>query len=149
VRVIDYRLDGVPGAEPLYRLVTTLLDPAAAPATELAALYHERWEAEGIFAEIKVTLPGRRLMLRSRRADLAEQEVFGLLLVHFALRRLMVQASQAMAPNAAIDPDTLSFLHTVRVVRRHLPLHAAFSPSPAGPDAGDRAGRDPRRARRP
>jgi hypothetical protein len=149
VRVIDYRLDGVPGAEPLYRLVTTLLDPAAAPAPELAALYHERWEAEGIFAEIKVTLPGRRLMLRSRRADLAEQEVFGLLLVHFALRRLMVQASQAMAPNAAIDPDTLSFLHTVRVVRRHLPLHAAFSPSPAGPDAGDRAGRDPRRARRP
>jgi len=82
VRVIDYRLDGVPGAEPLYRLATTLLDPDDAPATELAALYHERWEAEGIFTEIKVTLPGRRLMLRSRRAGLAEQEVFGLLLVH-------------------------------------------------------------------
>jgi Insertion element 4 transposase N-terminal/Transposase DDE domain len=89
VRVIDYRLDGVPGADPLYRLVTTLLDPDAAPAGELAALYHERWEAEGIFCEIKVTLPGRRLMLRSRRADLAEQEVYGLLLVHFALRHLM------------------------------------------------------------
>lgn len=149
VRVIDYRLDGVPRAEPLYRLATTLLDPDDAPATELAALYHERWEAEGIFAEIKVTLPGRRLMLRSRRADLAEQEVFGLLLVHFALRRLMVQASQAMGSNDAIDPDELSFLHTVRVVRRHLPLHAAFSPSPAEPDGGDRAGRDPCRSRRP
>ena len=43
VRVIDCRLAGVPGAEPLYRLLTTLLDPAAAPAAEPAALYHERW----------------------------------------------------------------------------------------------------------
>ena len=86
VRVIDYQLDGVPAAEPVYRLITTLLDPVTAPAGELAALYHERWEAEVLFAEIKVTLPGRRLMLRSRRADLVEQEVYGLLLAHFALR---------------------------------------------------------------
>ena len=56
VRVIEYRLEGMAGAEPLYRLVTTLLDPAAAPATELAALYHERWESEGTFAEFKVSL---------------------------------------------------------------------------------------------
>jgi Insertion element 4 transposase N-terminal/Transposase DDE domain len=84
VRVIDYALDGVPGAEPLYRLVTTLLDPATAPAVELAALYHERWESEGAFAELKVSLPGERLMLRSRRADLAEQELYGLLLAHGA-----------------------------------------------------------------
>src|SRR5690349_5974991 len=139
VRVIDYRLDDVPGAEPLYRLATTLLDAAEAPAAEVAALYHERWEAETIFAEIKVTLPGERLMLRSRRADLAEQEVFGLLLTHFALRRLMVQASAAVDG----DPDELSFLHTVRVVRRHLPLHAAFSPSPPPEHAGCRADRDP------
>ena len=75
VRVIEYRLDGVPDAEPLYRLITTLLDPAAAPAAELAALYHERWEEESAFAELKVTLPGKRLMLRSHRADLAEQEL--------------------------------------------------------------------------
>src|SRR3954452_7418523 len=47
VRVVEYRLEGVAEAEPLYRLVTTILDPAAAPATELAALYHERWEIEG------------------------------------------------------------------------------------------------------
>ena len=129
VRVIDYRLEGVPGAEPLYRLVTTLLGPAEAPAKELAALYHERWESEGAFAELKVSLPGRRLMLRSRRADLAEQELYGLLLAHFALRRLMHEASR----QAGCDPDTLSFLHTVRIVRRHLPFHAAFSPSPAPP----------------
>jgi hypothetical protein len=139
VRVIDYCLDGVPGAEPLYRLATTLLDAAEAPAAEMAALYHERWEAETIFAEIKVTLPGERLMLRSRRADLAEQEVFGLLLAHFALRCLMVQASAAVGG----DPDELSFLHTVRVVRRHLPLHAAFPRSPAPEHAGCGVGRDP------
>lgn len=148
VRVIDYRLDGVPGAEPLYRLVTTLLDADTAPAGELAALYHERWEAEVLFAEIKVTLPGRRLILRSRRADLVEQEVYGLLLVHFALRHLMVQASEAAGSGEASDPDTLSFVHTVRVVRRHLPLHAAFSPSSAPADAGAGADRDPRRSRR-
>jgi Insertion element 4 transposase N-terminal/Transposase DDE domain len=131
VRVIDYRLEGVPDAAPLYRLVTTLLDPAGAPAKELAALYHERWESEGAFAELKVSLPGQRLMLRSRRADLAEQELYGLLLAHFALRRLMHDAGR----RAGCDPDTLSFRHTVRIVRRHLPFHAAFSPSPASPHA--------------
>jgi IS4 transposase len=131
VRVIDYRLDGVPGAEPLYRLVTTLLDPGAAPAAELAALYHERWESEGTFAELKVALPGARLMLRSRRVDLVEQELYGLLLVHLALRQLMYEASR----RAGCDPDRLSFLHAVRIVRRHLPFHAAFSPSSAPPHA--------------
>jgi len=144
VRVIEYRLEGVPGAEPLYRLVTTLLDPAAAPAAELAALYHERWESEGTFAELKVSLPGERLMLRSRRADLVEQEVYGLLLVHLALRQLMYEASR----QNGCDPDQLSFLHTVRVVRRHLPFHAAFSPSAAPADAADGADRDPGRASR-
>jgi len=144
VRVIEYRLTGLPKAEPLYRLITTLLDPLAAPAAELAALYHERWEAETAFAELKVTLPGERLMLRSRRVDLVEQELYGLLLVHFALRRLMVEASQQTGG----DPDTLSFLHTVQVVRRHLPFHAAFSPSaPSADDRPDPAG-DPGRARR-
>ena len=83
-------------------------------------------------------------MLRSRRVDLVEQEVFGLLLVHFALRRLMVQAGQAVGG----DPDTLSFVHTVRVVRRHRPLPAAFSPSAPVADAGGGAPRDPRRPRR-
>jgi Insertion element 4 transposase N-terminal/Transposase DDE domain len=131
VRVVDYRLEGVAGAEPLYRLITTLLDPAEAPAAELAALYHERWESEGAFAELKVGLPGRRLMLRSRRPDLAEQELYGLLLAHFALRRLMHEASR----QAGCDPDTLSFIHAVRIVRRHLPFHAAFSPAPAPPHA--------------
>jgi hypothetical protein len=127
VRVVEYRLSG---SDELYRLITTLRDPAAAPARELAALYHERWESEGTFAELKVTLPGQRLMLRSRRADLAEQELYGLVLVHFALRRLMHEASRT----TGCDPDHLSFIHTVRIVRRHLPFHAAFSPPAAAAD---------------
>ena len=130
VRVIEYRLDGVPGAEPRYRLITTILDPTAAPAAELAALYHERWEHESSFSELKVKLPGRRLILRSQRVDLVEQELYGLLLAHFALRSLMHEARR----KAGCDPDQLSFIHTVRVVRRDLPFHAAFSPSPAAAD---------------
>jgi hypothetical protein len=131
LRVVEHRLEGVADAEPLDRLVTTVLDSAQAPAADLAALYHERWEIEGTFAELKVSLPGQRLMLRSRRADLAEQEFHGLLLAHFALRRLIHDASQQVG----CDPDTLSFLHTVRIVRRHLPFHAAFSPSSASASA--------------
>jgi hypothetical protein len=130
VRVIEYRLEGVPGAEPLYRLVTTLLNPTQAPAAELAALYHERWESEGTFAELKVALPGERLQLRSRRVDLVEQELYGLLVVHYALRRLLHEASRQVG----CDPDELSFRHTVCIVRRHLAFHAAFSPSVAGAD---------------
>src|SRR4051812_37526870 len=85
------------------------------------------------------------------RADLAEQELYALLLVHLALRRLMVEASR----KAGCDPDTLSFIHAVRVVRRHLPFHAAFllalpfgSPSPASAYDGGHPDRDRRGARR-
>ena len=95
----------------------------------MAALYHERWQNEIALGEIKVTLPGQRLVLRSRRPDLVEQEVYGLLVAHFALRRLMLQASA----QAGCDPDRLSFLQAVRVVRRHLPLQGALSPSSAAP----------------
>ena len=51
VRVIEYRMPGVPGGDRIYRLVTTLLDDRVAPAAELAALYHERWEDETVLAE--------------------------------------------------------------------------------------------------
>ena len=68
VRVIDYRLAGVQDAEPLYRLVTTLLDPAAAPAEELAALYHERWEIETALDELKTHLRGAQVVLAEQDA---------------------------------------------------------------------------------
>jgi hypothetical protein len=125
VRVVEYRLEGIPGAEPLYRLLTTILDPARAPAAELAALYHERWEVEGALAELKTQLRGAGVVLRSKTPDLVRQEFWGLLLAHFAVRGLMHEA----ALKADEDPDRLSFLHAVRVLRRKLPLFAALSPS--------------------
>ena len=125
VRVVEYRLEGVAGAEPLYRLVTTILDPAQAPAAELAALYHERWEIEGALDELKTHLRGAQVVLRSKTAELVRQEFWGLLLAHFAVRGLMHEA----ALRADEDPDRLSFLHAVRVIRRKLPLVAALPPS--------------------
>ena len=125
VRVVEYRLEGVAGAEPLYRLVTTILGPVKAPAAELAALYHERWEIEGALAELKTHLRGAQVVLRSKTPKLVRQEFWGLLLAHFAVRGLMHEA----ALRADEDPDRLSFLHAVRVVRRKLPLFAALSPS--------------------
>src|SRR3954454_8803846 len=93
VRVVEGGLEGVPAAEPLYRLVTTVLDPDAAPAAELAALYHERWEIEGALAELKTHLRGARVVLRSKTPALVRQEFWGLLLAHFAVRGLMHEAA--------------------------------------------------------
>src|ERR687893_397801 len=125
VRVVEYRLEGIPDAEPLYRVGTSILDPQKAPATELAALYHERWEIEVALTELKTQLCGARVVLRSKTPELVRQEFWGLLLAHFAVRGLMHEA----ALKAGEDPDRLSFSHAVRVVRRKLPLFAALSPS--------------------
>lgn len=125
VRVIDYRLEGVVDAEPIYRLVTTILDHEIAPARELAALYHERWEIETALDELKTHLRGARIVLRSKTPDLVRQEFYGLMMAHFAIRSLIHEA----ALKADEDPDRLSFLHAVRVVRRKLPAAIAIPPS--------------------
>ena len=125
VRVIDYRLEGVEGAEPIYRLVTSILDHEKAPAKELAALYHERWEIETALDELKTHLRGSKIVLRSKTPDLVRQEFYGFLMAHFAIRGLMHEA----ALKAKVDPDRLSFLHAVRVVRRKLPVFSAIPPS--------------------
>lgn len=125
VRVIDYRLHNVPGAEPVYRLITTILDPLQAPAQELAALYHERWEIENSLDELKTPLRGAQIVLRSKTPALVEQEFWGLLLAHYAIRGLMHEAALKVDE----DPDRLSFLHAVRVVQRRLARFAAISPS--------------------
>jgi len=126
VRVIDYCLDGVADAEPIYRLLTTIVDHQKAPASQLAALYHERWEVETAFDELKTHLRGAKIVLRSRTPDLVRQEFYGLMMAHFAIRGLMHEA----ALKADDDPDRLSFIHAVRVIRRKLPRFHAIPPSP-------------------
>jgi hypothetical protein len=125
VRVIEYRLEGIPDAEPIYRLLTTILNHQAAPAEELAALYHERWEIETALDELKTHLRGSRIVLRSKTPDLVRQEFYGLMMAHFAVRGLMHEA----ALKADEDPDRLSFLHAVRVVRRKMARFASIPPS--------------------
>jgi Insertion element 4 transposase N-terminal/Transposase DDE domain len=125
VRAIDSRLQDVPDAEPVYRLITTILDPQQAPAQELAALYHERWEIETALDELKTHLRGAQIVLRSKTPELVEQEFYGLLMAHFAIRGLLHEA----ALQAGEDPDRLSFVHAVRVVQRRLPRFAAIPPS--------------------
>jgi hypothetical protein len=126
VRVIEYTLTD-PGrrtSTDRYRLVTTILDPELAPAGELAALYTERWEIETALAELKTTQRGPRQVLRSKSPELVAQEVWAHLLVHYALRAVMHTA----ALEADLDPDRLSFIGTLRVVRRQVIAAPAFSP---------------------
>lgn len=125
VRVIEYRVKNQKGEDQEVRIITSILDWRLAPAEELAALYAQRWEFETALDEFKTHLKGARTVLRSLTPDLVRQEVYGLLLAHFALRGLMHEA----AVHARRDPDRISFVHTVRVVRRTLPRFAAIPPS--------------------
>jgi hypothetical protein len=124
VRVIEYTIEDVIDAEPIYRLMTTIMDHGKAPARELAALYHERWEIETALDELKTHLRGSNTVLRSKRPDLVCQEFYGLLMAHFAARKLMHEAAMKVDE----DPDRLSFVHAVRVIRRKAATFAAFSP---------------------
>jgi len=125
VRVVEYTIDD--GRSPEgehYRLVTTLLDPDEAPAAELAELYAQRWEFENTLDELKTHQRGAKVVLRSKYPDGVEQEVWGFLLVHWAIRELIHTA----ALDADIDPDRVSFIRTLRLARRTVTEQAAFSP---------------------
>ena len=106
MRVIEYRLEGVSDAEPIYRLLTSVLDPQQAPAQELAALYHERWEIETALDELKTHLRGARIVLRSKTPELVRQEFYGLLMAHFAVRALMHEAAlrRYICPASPVQP---------------------------------------------
>ena len=124
VRVIEYTLSHPsrdPG-EPPIRLITTLLDPDEAPALELAGLYGERWESA--FDELKTHQRGARQVLRSKSPEMVIQEIYAHLLVYHAIRALI----NAAAEPRGLDPDRVSFIASLRVLRRQATDQAAFSP---------------------
>jgi hypothetical protein len=126
VRVVEF--DAIVGGRAEhYRLITTLLDPRQASAMELARLYAKRWQIETIFDEIKnQRRKGRNSMaLRSKRPDLVKQDFYGLLLAHFGVRSLMLEAAQ----EADVEPGQLSFVHALEVIIRRIPEMVSFSPS--------------------
>lgn len=128
VRIIEYTVtiraaDGTTRIEP-FRLATTLLDHRQAPAARLAALYHQRWESENGYAELKTRLRGAAFILRSRSPELTRQEMFALLTVCQALCALETEAAR----QAGIDPDRISFTVTVRIARDHAASHAIITP---------------------
>jgi Transposase DDE domain len=136
VRVVEY-IPGDPGRNrgERYRVATTILSPEAAPATELGALYAERWEAENTLAEWKTHQLGSRNIMTSKSPGLVRQEIYAHLAAHTAVRTLMHQVATCQAE--PIDPDRLSFTAALRAVRRSVTSTAGtFSPRGAGRRAG-------------
>jgi Transposase DDE domain len=129
VRVIEYTVSGGDDTEEdaeseIFRLITSILDPQEASAEELAAAYQQRWEYEISLKEIETQLLASGRGLRSKSPEMVRQEWWGLLLTHYAIRKLMVEA----ADTAGLDPDRLSFIRTLNIVRRQVTNQVAFSP---------------------
>ena len=124
VRVVDYTIDDGRANPETYRLFTTLLDPEEVSATDLAAAYHERWEVELTFDELKTHQRGPRLVLRSKSPNLVQQEIWGHLCCHYAIRTLMADAAQ----HSGHDPDRMSFVAALRIARQSIAPRGAFPP---------------------
>jgi hypothetical protein len=108
-----------------YRVITNILDPRAASALELAQLYARRWTIETALSEIKASMRGSRVLLRSRVPELVRQDFWGLMLAYFGIRSLMHEA----ALEEDIEPKEISFVHALDVIIRRLPQAVPFSPS--------------------
>jgi len=124
VRVIEYAMPGLPDAQPSYRLLTSMLDPDVAPALELAALYHDRWQVEEVFDELKTHLLRSRRVLRSKKPELVRQEFYGWVLAHYAVRWLLHEG----ATRHRLPHDKLSFASHIQLLRREQPQSGAFPP---------------------
>jgi hypothetical protein len=126
VRIVEYTIvdPALPGYGERHRLVTTLLDPEACPALDLACAYHERWEIEVVIDEVDThqRLAGRPL--RSLKPVGVIQELYGLLIAHYAIRFLMHQA----AFQTGIDPDRISFVHALHVIHDAIPEFQMTTP---------------------
>jgi hypothetical protein len=114
LRMIVYTLTDPhrPGFAETHRLLTSLLDHNTAPGEELACVYHQRWEEELTFDEIEIHQQRPDTLLRSRKPMGVLQELYALLLAHYAVRFLMFQA----AKKAQIAPNRLSFTRSLEVI---------------------------------
>jgi len=129
VRIISYRVTDERLGEvgKVYRVVTTLLNPCVAPALELIALYHERWEIELVIDEIKTHERAQRKVLRSKTPEGVRQELYGIYLAHYAVRVLLAQA----AAEDAWDPDRLSFTEGLFELTETISLALTLEPEEA------------------
>lgn len=124
VRVVEYAVIDREDA-PTYRVLTSILDWQQMISGDVAAAYHHRWEIETSFDEIETHQVGHSRVLRSKTPEMVRQEIWGILLAHYAIRALILEA----AHDADIDPDRLSFLDSLRVIRREADGSAGFPPS--------------------
>lgn len=136
VRVVEYEVTNRDGKDEIFCLITTITDPDEASAVELAEAYNQRWELESSFDEIKTHQRGSGGVLRSRSPEMVKQEIWALLLTHYAVRHLMQEA----ADEVDLDSDRISFVRSLRVIRRQVTDQAGFSPSAPrpSPDGGSR-----------
>lgn len=120
VRLIEYVITDkdLPGYGEVHRIITTLLDEEQCPGPELAVAYHERWEIETTLDEIETHQLLGRATVRSEKPLGVLQELYGVWLGHYLLRKLIHQA----AVQAAVDPDRISFTHALRLVNDTMPL---------------------------
>ena len=124
--------------------MTTVLDPAELPASDMPLLYHERWEQELALDEIKTHLNGRPVPVRSKTPAGVVQEVYGLLLAHYVIRQVMQEAAAA----EGVDPDRLSFTNALWVVRQSLHEVVVQGPRQWYKDLVEEVGRQELRPRR-
>src|SRR4051812_5788152 len=124
VRVVDYTIEDGRNHPGSHRLFTTILDPGEATAAELAAAYHQRWQIELAFDELKTHQRGPRTVLRSKSPGLVLQEIWGHLCCHYAIRSLMADA----AVHAGHDPDRTSFVAALRIARATIAHAGDFPP---------------------
>jgi hypothetical protein len=127
VRVIDYTIDDGRDNQETYRLLTTITDPEQASAEQLALAYAQRWEIENAFDELKTHQRGPRMVLRSKSPELVKQEIWGHLCCHYAIRTLMAETAAA----GGRDPDRVSFVAALRIIRRSIAHQGDFPPSPS------------------
>lgn len=137
VRVIEYQIDAGDGLTHLevFRLITTILDPDQASAQELATCYTQRWEFESSLREIETQLLEPGSTLRSKTPQMVRQEIWALFLTHYAIRAFMQEA----ADTVDLDPDRISTIRAINIIRRSVTHAEEFSPHPEGhqPPASD------------